>query len=94
MELKAVDFETEYVGKLIFYIKAVDEQPRREGDQPMIGLLLCKNRDKLAVEYALSDINKPIGVPEYRLTSSLPSKIKSSLSSVEEIEAELGGDWS
>ena len=77
-----------------FYIKAVDEQLRQEGDRPTIGLLLCKSRDKLVVEYALSDINKPIGVSEYRLTSSLPSEIKSSLPTVEEIEAELGGDWS
>ena len=94
VELKAVDFEPEHAGKLNFYIRAVDEQLRRKGDQPTIGLLLCKNRDKLVVEYALSDINKPIGVSEYQLTSSLPSEIKSSLPTVEEIVAELGGDWS
>lgn len=93
VELKAVDFEPEHAGKLNFYIKAVDEQLRREGDQPTIGLLLCKNRDKLVVEYALSDILKPIGVSEYQLTHSLPSDLKSSLPTVEEIEAELGGEW-
>lgn len=92
VELKAVDFEPEHAGKLNFYIKAVDEQLRKAGDQPTIGLLLCKNKDKLVAEYALSDIHKPIGVSEYQLTHSLPSNLKSSLPTVEEIEAELGGD--
>jgi predicted nuclease of restriction endonuclease-like (RecB) superfamily len=92
VELKAVDFEPEHAGKLNFYIKAVDEQLRNAGDQPTIGLLLCKNKDKLVAEYVLSDIHKPIGVSEYQLTHSLPSDLKSSLPTVEEIEAELGGD--
>ncbi|MFQ5330379.1 MAG: YhcG family protein [Thermodesulfobacteriota bacterium] len=90
IELKTSDFEPEHAGKLNFYIKAVDEQLRKEGDQPTIGILLCKNRDKLVAEYALSDIHKPIGVSEYQLTQSLPESLKSSLPTVEEIEAELG----
>jgi len=68
VELKTVDFEPEHAGKLNFYIKAVDEQRRKEGDQPTIGLLLCKSRDKLVAEYALSDIHKPVGVSEYQIT--------------------------
>ncbi|MCW8450619.1 PDDEXK nuclease domain-containing protein [Legionella quinlivanii] len=92
VELKNVDFEPEHVGKLNFYIKAVDAQLRRQGDEPTIGLLLCKSHDKLVVEYALSDVNKPIGVSEYQITQSLPEELKSSLPTVEEIEAELGGD--
>jgi len=91
VELKNVDFEPEHVGKLNFYIKAVDAQLRREGDEPTIGLLLCKNHDKLVVEYALSDVHKPIGVSEYQITQSLPEELKSSLPTVEEIEAEFGG---
>ncbi|MDP3706215.1 MAG: PDDEXK nuclease domain-containing protein [Legionellaceae bacterium] len=91
VELKNVDFEPEHVGKLNFYIKAVDAQLRREGDEPTIGLLLCKSRDKLVVEYALSDVHKPIGVSEYQITQSLPEELKSSLPTVEEIEAEFGG---
>ena len=91
-ELKNVDFEPEHVGKLNFYIKAVDEQLRREGDEPTIGLLLCKSRDKLEVEYSLSDVHKPIGVSEYQITQSLPEKLKSSLPTIEEIEAEFGGE--
>ncbi|MCM2358035.1 MAG: PDDEXK nuclease domain-containing protein [Geobacteraceae bacterium] len=89
VELKTVDFEPEHAGKLNFYIKAVDSQFRQEGDHPTIGILLCKNKDKLVVEYALSDIHKPIGVSEYQLTQSLPDNLKSSLPTVEEIEAEL-----
>ena len=90
IELKTVDFEPEHAGKLNFYIKAVDEQLRSKGDQATIGILLCKNRNKTVVEYALSDIHKPIGVSEYQLTKALPEKLKSSLPSIEELEAELG----
>ena len=89
VELKTVDFEPEHAGKLNFYIKAVDSQFRQEGDHPTIGILLCKNKDKLVAEYALSDIHKPIGVSEYQLTQSLPDDLKPCLPSVEEIEAEL-----
>jgi predicted nuclease of restriction endonuclease-like (RecB) superfamily len=89
IELKVVDFEPEHAGKLNFYIKAVDEQLRQVGDNPTIGILLCKNRDKLVAEYALSDINKPMGVTEYELTQSLPEQFKSSLPTIEEIEAEI-----
>lgn len=92
VELKNVDFEPEHVGKLNFYIKAVDAQLRRQGDESTIGLLLCKSHDKLVVEYALSDVNKPIGVSEYQITQSLPEELKYSLPTVEEIEAEFGGD--
>jgi len=84
-----VGFEPEHAGKLNFYIKAVDEILRRENDKPTIGLLLCKNKDNLVAEWALSDINKPIGVSEYQITHSLPDEFKSSLPTIEEIEAEL-----
>lgn len=91
IELKAIDFEPEHTGKLNFYITAVDEILRKDGDAATIGILLCKNKDKLVAEYALKDINKPIGVSEYQLTQSLPDNLKSSLPSIEEIENELGG---
>lgn len=90
IELKITDFEPEHAGKLNFYIKAVDEQLRRSGDEPTIGLLLCKSKDRVVVEYALSDISKPIGVSEYQLTKSLPMDLKTNLPSIEEIEAEFG----
>lgn len=89
IELKVVDFEPEHAGKLNFYIKAVDQEFRKDGDNPTIGILLCKSKDKVVAEYALSDIHKPIGVSEYELTQALPEELKSSLPSIEEIEAEL-----
>jgi predicted nuclease of restriction endonuclease-like (RecB) superfamily len=92
VELKATDFEPEHTGQLNFYIKAVDEQLRKGGDEPTIGILLCKSKDRLVAEYALSDINKPIGVSEYHLTQSLPEELKSSLPTIAEIEAELSED--
>ncbi len=92
IELKVGDFEPEHAGKLNFYIKAVDEQLRKEADQPTIGILLCKNKDRLVAEYALSDIQKPIGVSEYQLTQSLPENLQSKLPSIEDIENELGGE--
>jgi len=92
IELKIGDFEPEHAGKLNFYIKAIDEQLRTEADQPTIGILLCKNKDRLVAEYALSDIQKPIGVSEYQLTQLLPENLQSKLPSIEEIENELGGE--
>jgi predicted nuclease of restriction endonuclease-like (RecB) superfamily len=91
VELKTSDFEPEHAGKLNFYIKAVDSQFRKKGDQPTIGILLCKKKDRLVAEYALSDIHKPMGVSEYQLTQSLPDNLKRSLPSIEEIERELEG---
>lgn len=90
IELKTGDFEPEYAGKLNFYLKAVDEQLRGDLDEPTIGIVLCKTRDRLVVEYALSDIHKPMGVSEYQLTRALPDNLKPSLPSIEELEAEFG----
>jgi len=90
IELKTGEFEPEYAGKLNFYLKAVDEQLRGDRDEPTIGILLCKTRDRVVVEYALSDILKPMGVSEYQLTRALPDNLKPSLPSIEELEAEFG----
>ena len=89
IELKTGDFEPEFAGKLNFYLKAVDETLRHERDEPTIGILICKSKDKLIADYALSDISKPIGVSEYQLTKSLPDNLKPSLPSIEELEAEF-----
>ncbi len=89
IELKVVEFEPEHAGKLNFYIKAIDEQLRGEGDKATIGILLCKGKDKVVVEYALSQINSPIGVSDYQLTQALPDELKSSLPTIEQIEAEF-----
>jgi predicted nuclease of restriction endonuclease-like (RecB) superfamily len=92
IELKTGDFEPEFAGKLNFYLKAVDEQRRSDGDQPTIGLLLCKNKDRLVAEYALSDIHKPMGISEYTLSHTLPENLRDQLPSIEAIERELGLD--
>lgn len=93
IELKAGEFTPEHAGKLNFYLTAVDKQLKTEHDNPSIGLLLCKEKDKLVAEYALTDVNKPIGISEYQLTQALPDNLKSSLPSIEEIEAELARDF-
>jgi hypothetical protein len=93
VELKAVKFKPEFAGKLNFYVSAVDGILKTEQDNPTIGILICKSKNKTVVEYSLKDIHKPIGVRAYTSTKHLPEEFKSSLPSIEEIEAELeGGD--
>lgn len=91
VELKAVRFKPEFVGKLNFYVSAVDGELKTEHDNPTIGILICKSKNDTVVEYALKDIHKSMGVSEYIITRNLPDEFKSSLPSIEEIEAELGG---
>ena len=89
IELKAVEFEPEFAGKLNFYLSAADDLLKTENDQPTIGILLCKNKDKIEFEYALRDINKPIGVSEFTFTEILPEELKTNIPTVEEFETEL-----
>lgn len=89
VELKADKFKPEFAGKLNFYVSAVDGILRGEGDNPTIGILICKSKKKTVVEYALKDLHKPIGVSEYQLTRILPDEFQPSLPSIEDIEAEL-----
>jgi len=89
IELKAGKFIPEFAGKLNYYLSAVDSQLRKSGDNPTIGILLCKKKDKIDVEYALRDIHKPMGISEYILTNAIPENFKPQLPSVEEIEREL-----
>lgn len=92
VELKAVEFEPEFAGKLNFYLNAVDGELKHEQDAPTIGILLCKNKDKMVAEYALKNVQTPMGVSEYEITESLPQNLKSALPSIEEIEAELSSE--
>ena len=89
VELKTVDFEPEFAGKLSFYLKAIDEQLRGPQDAPTIGLLLCKSKDRLVAEYALSDIHKPLGLASYELSHTLPEALRDQLPSIERLEAEF-----
>lgn len=89
IDLKKGDFLPEYAGKMNFYCSAVDDILKHETDKPTIGLILCKGKNKIFAEYALRDLNKPIGVSEYELTQLLPDNLKSSLPSIEDIEKEF-----
>ncbi len=92
IDLKVGEFKPEYAGKMNFYCNVVNDLLRKEGDVPTIGMILCQEKDKIFVEYALKSVNTPIGVSEYEITESLPENLKSALPSIEQIEAELGGE--
>jgi hypothetical protein len=91
IELKAVPFDPGFVGKMNVYLSAVDDLLRHSDDKPTIGLLLCRSKDRIVVEYALRDLKKPIGVAEWetRIVEALPEELRGSLPTAEEIETEL-----
>ena len=89
IELKGGDFKPDHAGQLNFYLSAVDDLLRHEDDKPSIGLLLCRTKNKFVAEYALRDINKPIGISEIRLSDALPANFKGSLPTIEQLEKGL-----
>jgi predicted nuclease of restriction endonuclease-like (RecB) superfamily len=89
VELKNRRFTPEYAGKLNFYLSAVDSLLKLNDDNPTIGLLLCRDKNNIEVEFALRDMNKPMGVSEYTLVETLPDNLKGSMPTVEEIEQDL-----
>lgn len=91
IELKAGKFKPEHLGQLGFYLTAVDRQVKAEQDNPTIGLLLCKSKNKVVAEYALGDKSQPMGIAEYKLLESLPEPLQTNLPSIEQIERELEG---
>lgn len=91
IELKGGKFKPEHLGQLGFYMTAVDRQVKNEHDNPTIGLLLCKSKNKVVAEYALGDRSQPMGIAEYKLLESLPAELQTSLPSIEQIERELAG---
>ena len=93
IDLKARDFTPEAAGKMNFYLSAVDDRFRQAGDQPSIGLILCRNNNRVIAEYALRDMTKPIGVSGYvtKLVDSLPKAFKGAVPSVAELEKGLAG---
>ncbi len=86
---KAGRFKPEYAGKLNFYLSAVDSQLKHTTDNPSIGIILCRTKDKIEVEYSLRDINKPIGVSAFELSSVISEELQSQLPTVEEMETGL-----
>lgn len=89
VELKNTEFKPEYAGKLNFYLSAVDDMIKSELDNPSIGIILCREKDKISVEYSLKDINKPIGVSSYEITKFLPKDILDSLPTEEELNLHI-----
>jgi predicted nuclease of restriction endonuclease-like (RecB) superfamily len=92
IELKGGKFKPEHLGQLGFYMTAVDRQIKHEQDNPTIGLLLCKSKNKVVAEYALGDKSQPMGIAEYKMLESLPAELQTSLPSIEQIERELMGE--
>lgn len=90
VELKMGAFQPEYAGKMNFYLSVVDDQLRGPEHEPSIGLILCKERNRVVVEYSLRGATKPIGVAQYRLTKDLPHQLKGSLPTPAELKKELG----
>ena len=89
IELKNTKFVPEYAGKLNFYLSAVDSLVKSDEDNPTIGIIMCRDKNNFETEFALRDINKPMGVSEFQLTELLPEELKSSLPTIEEIEQDL-----
>ena len=88
-ELKTGEFLPEYAGKMNFYLNAVDKLIKSDIDNPSIGIILCKSKNKIIAEYSLKDMTKPIGISEYTITKNIPDNMKQNLPSVEELEKEL-----
>ena len=89
IDLKMGEFEPEFSGKMGFYVTAVDNLLKTEVDQPTIGIILCKTKDKTTVEYALQPVQAPIGVATYRLRDALPESLQGNLPTIEELETQL-----
>jgi len=89
IELKSGEFKAEHAGKMNLYLSAIDDSLKSPTDNPSIGLILCHEKDKILAEYALRDVNKPIGLSEYRLTKNLPKNIKTFLPTIVDLESEL-----
>ena len=92
IELKAGAFKPEHLGQLGFYLTAIDRDMKSMHDNPTIGLLLCKTKNKVVAEYALGDKTQPMGIAEYRLVESLPAELQTSLPSIEQIEQALANE--
>lgn len=89
IELKTGHFEPEFAGKLNFYVTAVDKQMREENDNATVGMIICKDKNKIIAEYSLTDLHKPLGISSYELKKILPENLRSHLPSIEDVEKEL-----
>lgn len=89
LELKAGKFKPEYAGKMQFYLSVLDDKVKNDDENPSIGIIICKTKDRMLVEYTLRTVNSPIGVASYEVTKSLPKDMKKYLPSPKELEGKL-----
>ena len=89
IELKTTEFKSEYIGKLNFYLSAIDKYVKKEEDNPTIGILLCKDKNKITIDLALKDINKPIGISEYKILSEIPKYLENTLPNLRDMGKRL-----
>ena len=89
IELKTEKFKPEFVGQLNFYVTAVNKNIKSDSDNQTIGLLICRDKDNIVAEYSLENISQPIGISQYEINKLLDQEFKSSLPSIEEIEASI-----
>jgi predicted nuclease of restriction endonuclease-like (RecB) superfamily len=89
LEIKAGHFKPEYAGKMNFYLNLLDDFVREPGENPSVGIILCSERDRFEVEYALRGIDKPVGVSQFQLTKELPKELQDKLPNAENLEKEL-----
>ena len=89
VELKNTEFKPEYIGKMNFYLTALDETIKTDKDESSIGLILCRDKDRLTIEYALKDVNKPIGVSSYEIQKYLPKELSDNLPSADDINLHI-----
>ena len=89
VELKTGKFVPEYAGKMNFYLSVLDDQVKSEADNPSVGLILCRDKNKIVAEYALKDMTKPIGVSEYRLFDDVPKELQDTVPSLDDIESRI-----
>jgi len=85
IELKIGEFQPEFVGKMQFYLAALDDLVRIKGEKPSIGIILCKEKNRMVVEYALRETKKPIGVAKYKIVTKIPEELKGELPSPQQI---------
>lgn len=90
IELKMDEFKPEYAGKMNFYLNALDDLVKQPEDRPSIGIILCKERNRVVAEYALKKLEKPIGIAEYRLTKTLPADLRKALPTAKALEVAVG----
>ena len=91
IEVKTAEFDSDNIGQLGTYVTAVNHILKKDGDNPTVGLLICKTKDNILAQYALESMAVPIGISEYELSKLYPADFKSSLPSIKEIESKLNG---